>query len=221
MAPAGYHPHAPVAPPRHRHGPGGFGLQRLPGKMIQSTFQDNTAQSEAAIISNLSCSPVPTRLPVGAARGAGAHIRHAERRPRCDRRPVRHGLRRRPRRLRATEDQGVADQRRRRQRQSAGRDLLGRGARRWPTATPWTDDACYIETVKALSTVDTWRVARGGVDGLNLFDYAAPTPLVPGETYEFSFDLYPTDYVRRRPPDRRRHRVQLPAAALLGHGPGL
>jgi X-Pro dipeptidyl-peptidase len=59
----------------------------------------------------------------------------------------------------------------------------------------WTDDGCYFETVKNINNSTTWRVARGGVDGLNLYDYSNPTPLVPGETYEFSFDLYPTDYI--------------------------
>ncbi|HEU0212624.1 MAG TPA: CocE/NonD family hydrolase [Jiangellaceae bacterium] len=174
--------------------PGGFGLQRLPGKMIQSTFQDNTAQSEAAIISNLS-SVAPFRLAY-LSEPLAAPVRISGT-PSVD--------------LSAIVDQSDTDfgaalvdfgpPKTRVSRSSEGvvnanppvETCWGESAS-VANGDAWTDDACYIETVKTLSTVDTWRVARGGVDGLNLFDYAAPTPLVPGETYDFSFNLYPTDY---------------------------
>jgi X-Pro dipeptidyl-peptidase len=68
-----------------------------------------------------------------------------------------------------------------------------------PVETCWgessaNDDACYFVTVKNTTMDDAWRVSRGSVDGLNLYDYSAPTPLVPNQFYDFSFDLYPTDY---------------------------
>ena len=155
------HPHAPVAPPRHRHGPGGFGLQRLPGKMIQSTFQDkHRAVRSGDHQQPLLCSPVPTRLsePLAApVRISGA--------PSVD--------------LGAIVDQSDTD---------FGAALVDFGPPKTrvsrisegvvnanpPVETCWGGSASVANgdaldrrrvlhrDCQALSTVDTWRVARGG-----------------------------------------------------------
>lgn len=38
-------------------------------------------------------------------------------------------------------------------------------------------------------------VTKGIVDGVNIFDYSRPTPLVPGRQYQVRFPLLPEDYV--------------------------
>ena len=57
------------------------------------------------------------------------------------------------------------------------------------------DDGCYINTVKAPTTVTQWRVTRGIHDARNRTDLTTPTDLVPDQFYDFSFKLMPEDYV--------------------------
>jgi X-Pro dipeptidyl-peptidase len=181
--------------PGSESGPGGFGLQRLAGKIDQASFLDHTSQSENTIISDLT-SVTPNRL-VYLSEPLEAPVRISGT-PTVD--------------LSAIVDQPDTDFGAAIVDFGPPKDRVSRGSEGVINASPpvetcwgesasvedgdaWTDDACYIETVKNIATSDTWRVARGGVDGLNLYDYSSPTPLVPGETYEFSFDLYPTDYI--------------------------
>jgi X-Pro dipeptidyl-peptidase len=82
-------------------------------------------------------------------------------------------------------------------------------------ASSATDDACYFQVSKRLQTASQWRVARGILDGQNRSSVAAAEPLVPGEEYDFTFRLYPNDYVfSAGEPHRRRPRRELPE--LLG-----
>jgi X-Pro dipeptidyl-peptidase len=62
-------------------------------------------------------------------------------------------------------------------------------------ASSASDDACYRQVSKRLQTSSQWRVARGILDGQNRNSYAMAEPLVPGEEYDFTFRLYPNDYV--------------------------
>jgi X-Pro dipeptidyl-peptidase len=62
-------------------------------------------------------------------------------------------------------------------------------------ASSASDDPCYRQVSKRLQTASQWRVARGILDGQNRTSYAAAEPLVPGEEYDFTFRLYPNDYV--------------------------
>jgi X-Pro dipeptidyl-peptidase len=181
--------------PGSESGPGGFGLQRLIGKINQASFLDNTGQSENTIIGNLT-SVTPNRL-VYLSDPLEAPVRISGT-PTVD--------------LSAIVDQPDTDFGAAIVDFGPPKDRVSRSSEGVINASPpvetcwgesasvedgdaWTDDGCYFETVKNINTSTTWRVARGGVDGLNLYDYSTPTPLVPGETYEFSFDLYPTDYI--------------------------
>jgi X-Pro dipeptidyl-peptidase len=58
-----------------------------------------------------------------------------------------------------------------------------------------TDDACYLQVVKRLTTVTQWRVSKGILDALNRSSYAVATPLVPDLEETFPFPLLPQDYV--------------------------
>ncbi len=58
-----------------------------------------------------------------------------------------------------------------------------------------SDDACYVITEKRTTTDTQWRVSKGIVDALNIYDVTTPTPLVPDDFYEFEFELLPVDYV--------------------------
>lgn len=57
------------------------------------------------------------------------------------------------------------------------------------------DDACYVITEKRTTTATQWRVSKGIVDALNIYDVTTPTPLVPDDFYQFEFELLPVDYV--------------------------
>jgi X-Pro dipeptidyl-peptidase len=57
------------------------------------------------------------------------------------------------------------------------------------------DSACYIITRTNTTTATQWRVSKGIVDALNIFDRTAPTPLRPTRFNAFVFDLLPHDYV--------------------------
>jgi X-Pro dipeptidyl-peptidase len=180
--------------PGSETGPGTFGTQRLPGKMQQQTFRDHTTQSETTIISNLTnVSPnrlvylsAPLAAPVRISGTPTIELSAIVDQPDTD-----FGV--------ALVDFGPAKTRVSRTSEGVSNanppfeTCWGESAST-ANGDAWTDDACYFETVKNLNTSTTWRVARGGVDGLNLYDYSTPTDLVPGATYEFSFDLYPTDY---------------------------
>ncbi|HEX9823544.1 MAG TPA: CocE/NonD family hydrolase [Actinomycetota bacterium] len=57
-----------------------------------------------------------------------------------------------------------------------------------------TDDACYRDTAKATTTSTQWRVHRGVLDALNRDSIREPSPLVPGQVYNFNWELLPNDY---------------------------
>jgi X-Pro dipeptidyl-peptidase len=58
-----------------------------------------------------------------------------------------------------------------------------------------TDDACYVGAVKPTTNVTSWRVSKGILDAQNRDSLLAPSPLVAGLSYEFSFPELPTDYM--------------------------
>ena len=58
-----------------------------------------------------------------------------------------------------------------------------------------TDDACYREAVRLTTNVTSWRVSKGILDAQNRDSLLAPSPLVAGLQYEFTFPSLPTDYV--------------------------
>jgi X-Pro dipeptidyl-peptidase len=168
-------------------GPGGFGLTRLQGKPRTGTILDNTQQSENTIISNLSAVSAnrlvflsePLTAPVRISGTPTIQLGAS-----ADQADTDFGA--------ALVDFGPLTT-------HVSRSSDGVSNSNPPTQSCWgestaADDACYIDTVKNLTTATTWRVARGSVDGLNLYDYTTPTPLVPGQEYDFSFELYPTDY---------------------------
>jgi X-Pro dipeptidyl-peptidase len=68
----------------------------------------------------------------------------------------------------------------------------------WGETAEWggyAEEACYREVFKRVAVTDREVVTKGIVDGLNIDDYASPTPLVPGRQYEVGFPLLPEDYV--------------------------
>jgi X-Pro dipeptidyl-peptidase len=58
-----------------------------------------------------------------------------------------------------------------------------------------TDNACYRQTQKRVHTADVELVTKGVMDAQNRQSLRTPTPLVPGERYNFDFPLLPEDYV--------------------------
>jgi X-Pro dipeptidyl-peptidase len=76
----------------------------------------------------------------------------------------------------------------------------GDGARTLVTEDCWgetsaTDEACYLQVEKRLTTVTQWRVSKGILDALNRNSYAVAEPLVPNVEDSFTFPLLPQDYV--------------------------
>ncbi len=76
----------------------------------------------------------------------------------------------------------------------------GDGARTLATEDCWgetsaSDEACYLQVEKRLTTVTQWRVSKGILDALNRNSYAVAEPLVPGLEESFTFPLLPQDYV--------------------------
>jgi X-Pro dipeptidyl-peptidase len=66
----------------------------------------------------------------------------------------------------------------------------------WGASSP-TDDACYFQVAKRLTTVTQWRVSKGILDALNRNSLSVAEPLVPGQEESFTFPLLPQDYVFR------------------------
>lgn len=64
----------------------------------------------------------------------------------------------------------------------------------WGEASP-TDEACYFQVGKRLTTVTQWRVSKGILDALNRNSYAVAEPLVANQEESFTFPLLPQDYV--------------------------
>ena len=64
----------------------------------------------------------------------------------------------------------------------------------WGASSP-TDDACYFQVAKRLTTVTQWRVSKGILDALNRNSLTVAEPLVPGQEESFTFPLLPQDYV--------------------------
>jgi X-Pro dipeptidyl-peptidase len=76
----------------------------------------------------------------------------------------------------------------------------GDGAQTLVTQDCWgetssTDEACYFQVGKRLTTVTQWRVSKGILDALNRNSYAFAEPLVPDREESFTFPLLPQDYV--------------------------
>ena len=68
----------------------------------------------------------------------------------------------------------------------------------WGATATWggyAEEACYREVFKRVALTEREVVTKGIVDGVNLYDYSQPTPLVPGATYDVAFPLLPEDYV--------------------------
>lgn len=63
----------------------------------------------------------------------------------------------------------------------------------WGESTP-TDDACYRQVAKATTSATQWRVAKGILDAMNRDSVSSPTPLVPDQPGDFTWDLLPNDY---------------------------
>jgi X-Pro dipeptidyl-peptidase len=174
---------------------GAFGLSRLEGKPQKATFQDHTTQSENTMISNLT-TVRPNRLvfisdlleaPVRISGTALMELTAAGDQPNTDFGaalvdfgPLTTHVSR--------SSEGVVTA------QPATENCWGESAST-ANGDAFTDDGCYFVTDTITQDATTWRVARGSVDGLNLYDYTTPTPLVPGQEYDFDFQLYPTDYV--------------------------
>jgi X-Pro dipeptidyl-peptidase len=64
----------------------------------------------------------------------------------------------------------------------------------WGETSP-TDEACYFQVAKRLTSVTQWRVSKGILDAQNRKSYAVAEPLVPGQEETFTFPLLPQDYV--------------------------
>jgi X-Pro dipeptidyl-peptidase len=58
-----------------------------------------------------------------------------------------------------------------------------------------TDNGCYRQTVKRVTTADYELVTKGIMDASNRQSIRQDVPLVPGALYNFSFPLLPEDYV--------------------------
>jgi X-Pro dipeptidyl-peptidase len=58
-----------------------------------------------------------------------------------------------------------------------------------------TDNGCYRQTVKRVTTADYELVTKGIMDASNRQSIRQDVPLVPGTLYNFSFPLLPEDYV--------------------------
>lgn len=58
-----------------------------------------------------------------------------------------------------------------------------------------TDNGCYRQTVKRVTTADYELVTKGIMDASNRQSIRTDVPLVPGTLYNFSFPLLPEDYV--------------------------
>jgi X-Pro dipeptidyl-peptidase len=76
----------------------------------------------------------------------------------------------------------------------------GEGARTLATEDCWgeasaSDEACYLQVEKRLTSVTQWRVTKGILDALNRNSYAVAEPLVAGQEETFTFPLLPQDYV--------------------------
>jgi X-Pro dipeptidyl-peptidase len=76
----------------------------------------------------------------------------------------------------------------------------GDGARTLTTQDCWgetsaSDEACYFQVEKRLTTVTQWRVSKGILDALNRNSYAVAEPLIAGQEEAFTFPLLPQDYV--------------------------
>ncbi|TDB98603.1 CocE/NonD family hydrolase [Micromonospora fluostatini] len=57
------------------------------------------------------------------------------------------------------------------------------------------DDPCYRQTVKRVATADQELVTKGIMDAQNRISLRQSVPLVPGESYNFTWPLLPEDYV--------------------------
>ncbi|ROO62437.1 X-Pro dipeptidyl-peptidase [Micromonospora sp. Llam0] len=76
----------------------------------------------------------------------------------------------------------------------------GQGIITLPTKDCWgeasaTDDGCYRQTEKQLTTADHELVSKGIMDASNRQSIRVDVPLEPGTKYNFSFPLLPEDYV--------------------------
>ena len=76
----------------------------------------------------------------------------------------------------------------------------GDGARTLATEDCWgetsaTDEACYLQVEKRLTTVTQWRVSKGILDALNRNSYAVAELLTADQEESFTFPLLPQDYV--------------------------
>ncbi|MBB5790426.1 CocE/NonD family hydrolase [Jiangella mangrovi] len=68
----------------------------------------------------------------------------------------------------------------------------------WGATATWggyAEDACYREVDKRVALTQREVVTKGIIDGVNLYDYSTPTPLIPGKPYDVQFPLLPEDYV--------------------------
>ncbi|MFI9526165.1 CocE/NonD family hydrolase [Micromonospora rosaria] len=57
------------------------------------------------------------------------------------------------------------------------------------------DPGCYRQTVKRVATADSELVTKGIMDAQNRISLRQSVPLVPGESYNFTWPLLPEDYV--------------------------
>ena len=76
----------------------------------------------------------------------------------------------------------------------------GDGARTLATEDCWgeasaSDEACYLQVEKRLTTVTQWRVSKGILDALNRDSYAVAELLTADQEESFTFPLLPQDYV--------------------------
>jgi X-Pro dipeptidyl-peptidase len=75
----------------------------------------------------------------------------------------------------------------------------GEGIQNTATQTCWGDNgtydnACYAEVTKPLTHVTQWRVAHGILDSSNRNSLTTADPAVPGQAYDFTIPLQPTEH---------------------------
>jgi X-Pro dipeptidyl-peptidase len=76
----------------------------------------------------------------------------------------------------------------------------GSGIRTLTTEDCWgestaDDDACYRQTQTRTATSPVNVVARGWIDAQNRLSLSHPAPLMPGKTYQISWQTLPQDYI--------------------------
>jgi X-Pro dipeptidyl-peptidase len=168
-------------------GAGGFGLSPQPGRPATAAFDDDPAQTEKQMITDLSAenshrlaylSP-PLTAPLHVSGVPLIHLKAS-----ADKTDTNLGA--------VLVDYGT--------RTRVGWERSGEGITTLNTEDCWgesspADNACYKQTAKNVITADSERVSKGVMDALNRNSLTEPEPLVPGQSYDFRLPLLPVDHV--------------------------